>query len=280
MRRILSLFAAVLALALAACTPPKAVLKSSQQVLSELEPHYRIGKPAGSGPFPTVILLHGASDNAWYDHFDKVTAQLNDAGFATVFVDSYAGRGISGTSVRGGTLLPPERASDLLVTLDWTINQPWVKKDGIGALGYSHGGATIMDALVLAPPTRKPNGLTDIPAAGMSPLKAAVLFYPWCADDIAGIELTKAYDEDWSAKTSLLAFLPGNDQMSDMDLCQSILTRHAAKGLPIRQVPLKGVGHTFDQVTDDHGNPQDTYDAAAAKKAYEDTLRFFTENLK
>lgn len=137
-----------------------------------------------------------------------------------------------------------------------------------------------MDALVLAPPARKPNGLTDVPATGLTPLKAGVLFYPWCADDIAGIELTKAYDEDWSVQTPLLAFLPDNDQVSDIDLCKAILSRHENKGFPVQQVVLTGVGHTFDQITDDHGNPQNTYDAMAAQESYEASLRFFTENLK
>jgi len=279
MNRIVSVLGLITALVLMGCTPPKAVLKSSSQVLGELEPHFRVNKPIGAGPFPTVIVLHGASDSAWYDHFENVTAKLNTAGFATVFVDSYKGRGLSGQSLRGGTLLPPERASDLLVTLDWATRQSWVKQASIGALGYSHGAATIMDALVLAPPLKKPDGLTDAPPKGMSPLSAAVLFYPWCSDDVVGIELTKSYDEDWSADVPLLAFLPGNDTISDMKICTNILSRHQAKGLPITSIDLPGVGHTFDQKTDDHGNPQSTYDSRATQRAYGEAIKFLKSNL-
>ena len=280
MKRLLSLLSLFTLFILVGCTPPKAVLKSSAQVLGELEPYYRVSKPTGTGPFPTVIILHGASDFAWYDHFKNVAAKLNTAGFATVFVDSYAGRGISGPALRGGTLLPPERAGDLLVTLDWATRQPWVKQGAVGTLGYSHGAATIMDALILAPPKRKPVGLTDTPSKGITPLSAAVLFYPWCSSDVVGIELTKAYDEDWSVDVPLLAFLPENDMVSDMDICTNTLNRHKAKGLSVTAIDLPGVGHTFDQKTDDHGNPMDVHDAKASEMAYVKTIEFFKAKLK
>lgn len=264
---------------LSACTPPKAVLKSSAQVLAELQPYYKISKPSGAGPFPTVIVLHGASDHAWYAHFEEVTKKLADEGFASVFVDSYGERGISGQSLQGGRLLPSERAGDLLVTLQWLKGQSWARQGAVGALGYSHGAATIMDSLVLAPPMRKPTGLKDPQADALSNLKAAVLFYPFCSSDIAGYEITKAYDEDWSMPLEMLAFLPGSDQVSDMKLCGTIFDRHKKKGLPITTVDLPGVGHTFDQVNDDHGNTQNTYDAKAKSEAYANTIAFFRARL-
>jgi dienelactone hydrolase len=271
---------AISALSLTACAPPKAVLKTSSQVLNELEAHYKIGKPSGAGPYPTIIYLHGASDNAWYDHPEKITATLNSAGYATIFVDSYAGRGISGTALRSGTLLPAERAADLLISLDWAGQQSWVKTDAIGVIGYSHGATTVMDALVLAPPSRKPAGLIDTPSSGISNLKAGVLFYPWCADDIMGIELNKVFDEDWDVAVPLLGILPGADKGSDAALCSSIFSRHADKGLPVSRLDLPGVGHTFDQVNDDHGNPQPEYDPKATEKAYDATMAFFDKHLK
>ncbi len=278
--RITLILSAFLFFSLTACAPPKAVLKTSAQVLNELEPHFRVGKPAGSGPFPTIMYLHGASDNAWYDHPEKMTALLNEAGYATIFIDSYTGRGISGATLRTGRLLPAERAADLLVALNWAEQQSWVKKGALGAIGYSHGAMTIMDALVMAPPQRKPTGLIDVPGNSLSNLKASVLFYPWCAGDIMGVELNKSLDEDWNVALPILAILPGADTVSDASICSAILSRHAAKGLPVTTLKLPGVGHTFDQTKDDHGNTQPEYDAAATKKSYAAAIAYFDKYLK
>ncbi len=271
--------AALVVLSISACAPPKAELKTSAQVLGEIEPHLRTSKPSGAGPFPTVLYLHGGSDSAWYDHPKEITAVLNDAGFATIFIDSYTGRGINGHSVRSGALLPAERAADLLIALDWAKKQPWVKQGSIGAIGYSHGAATILDALVLAPP-KKPTGLTDVPSNALANLNAAVLFYPWCATDIMGIELNKFADEDWNIAVPILSVLPGDDQGSDAALCSAVMDRHIAKGLPVTRLDLPGVGHTFDQTHDDHGGVQPEYNATAKKTAYDATLAYFKKHLK
>lgn len=277
--RLIHLTCLLLLFALAACAPPQAVIKSPAQVLAELEPHYRVSLPEGAGPFPTILLLHGASDLAWYNHFETVSRSLNQAGFATIFVDSYAGRGLTGRALRSGRLLPGERAADLLITLDWAARQSWVQPEAIGALGYSHGAATIMDALVLAPPARTPTGLTTTPAGALQKLKAAVLFYPWCNADIMGVEVTKAYDEDWSEPVPLLAFLPLADKASDSKLCAEIFARESARGMPVTVRELPGVGHTFDQARDDHGNPQKEYNPDAAATAYATTIEYFRAKL-
>ncbi len=146
-------------------------MKTPGQVLGELEPHYRIFRPKGPGPHPAVMVFHGAADEAWKgpegnEQFMHIITALRDKGYAVIFVDSYSGRGLSGSQLRSGTLLPAERAADLLVTLDWARKQPWVDRERIAAVGFSHGGTTIMDAFVLAPPKRRPAGLISAPVGG------------------------------------------------------------------------------------------------------------------
>lgn len=276
------LLAALLLLALPelGCAPPKAEIKTPEQVLAELAPHYRTVLPEGSGPFPVVLVLHGATDNAWYSFPETLLNRLAQEGFAAVFIDSYAGRDITGRALRSGRLLPGERAADLLVSLQWVETRPWARKGAVGAIGFSHGAATIMDALVLAPPLRRPTGLSSSPEGGLAPLAAAVLLSPWCADDVMGIELTKAFDEDWNAEVPVLALLPGADKISDEELCAAIFRRHAEKGLPVSVLPLEKAGHAFFQKLDDHGNPQPEYDPALAAAAFDETIRFLRDHLK
>jgi dienelactone hydrolase len=137
-----------------------------------------------------------------------------------------------------------------------------------------------MDALVLAPPERKPTGLEYAPEGALDRLAAAALFYPYCSHDVMGVEVLKAADEDWSRPTPLLVFLPQADKVSDVQLCEDVFARHAAKGLPVEVVELHGVGHTFDQTHDDHGERQKEYDREAAQAAYRMALEFFERRLK
>lgn len=252
---------------LGACAPPGPVMKTSAQVLAEIEPGFHVAQPAGAGPHPVVLVLHGASDKSWYPVYQEILDRFAQAGYAAVFVDSYTGRNVNGPALRSGAMLPGERAADLLAALDWTRGQPWADGKRIAAVGYSHGAATILDSLVLAPPGPGATGLKDVPAGGLDGLKAGVLYYPWCSGPVMGLELMKAVKNDWSAPVPILAFVPDKDRDSDVKLCTQILERHAAKGLPVEIVHYPNAGHTFSQAVDDHGNAVATYDAEAAADA-------------
>ncbi len=268
-----------LGLALTSCTPPPPAAKTVATVISELQPHYRIFKPAGNGPFPTVILMHGASDRAWFPVYEGFAKEFQEAGYAAVWVDAYSGRGISGHAIRGGTLLPAERAADIYATLDWLKSQAWVRRDAIGVIGWSHGAATIMDALVLNPPAKLPTGLTDLPNSTAADLKGAVLIYPWCSGSIAGFELLKAVENDWTAETPVLGLIATSDSVTDHRLCREILERHGRQGRPVEIVTFEA-GHNFDMATDDYGKPWDTYSPEIKAQSRKQMFRFLARNLR
>jgi len=263
----------------AGCTPPPPVAKTVATVLSELQPHYRIFKPSGNGPYPTVILMHGASDRPWFSVYEGFAKEFQSAGYAAVWVDAYSGRGISGHAIRGGTLLPAERAADIYATLDWLKTQDWVRQDAIGVVGWSHGAATIMDALVLSPPARLPPGLTDRPNSSAADLKGAVLIYPWCSGSIAGFELLKAVKNDWTAETPVLGLIATADSVTDHALCRDILERHKGQGRPIEIVTFKA-GHNFDMTTDDYGKPWESYDEEIKAQSRQQIFDFLARRLR
>ncbi|MBT4268966.1 MAG: prolyl oligopeptidase family serine peptidase [Deltaproteobacteria bacterium] len=266
-------------LTLSACSIGKPVMKSTAQVHAELEPGYHIFKPKGDPPYPTIMMLHGASDTAWFAVYEGWAKDFQSEGYAVVAVDSYHSRGIGGRNLRSGTLLPGERAADILVTLDWMKRQSWIKQDAIAAVGWSHGGGTILDGLVLNPPKRRPTGLIDLPESTMMDLKAVVLFYPGCLDKVMGIELMKVIENDWEETPPMLAFLPRHDEVANMKLCARILDRHLAKGHPITYNWVNG-GHSFDQATDDYGQPFSTSDAKLKKQTWDQMFEFLDKQLK
>ena len=262
-----------------ACTPEEATPTSLAEAQARLEGGFKVKKPAGDGPFPTVLYFHGASDMSWHAGAESVLDGFVEQGFAAVFVDMYHGRGVTGQAVRSGSLLPRATAGDVMVAVDWLGRQPWAAPGKTGLFGISFGAATIMDALVLDAPGALPTSLTEKPAGGLGAVKGAAMLSPWCAEDVMGFNLIKAVHEDFTRHLPMLAIVPENDTTADPALCKAILDRNAAKGAPIETVMVEGAGHTFAQEKDDYGQPFADYDAKKAAEAWARIYTFFKTKL-
>lgn len=139
--------------------------------------------PDGPGPFPLVVQMHGCggiSPNQlrW--------AQISlRAGCAALILDSYAFRRIGrsealATICTGLRLHGAERAGDLFAALAWARTQPWADPQRLCAIGWSHGGWSILDALALRPAQYAPaTRLTGLPAAPLAGLRGAFVLYPY-----------------------------------------------------------------------------------------------------
>jgi dienelactone hydrolase len=99
-----------------------------------------LARPAGAGPFPGVVLLHGcggfhSSMIAWAD-------RLASFGYATLAVDSFGPRGIN---VNCGGF--SEQVSDGYTALRYLSGKPFVRASHIAAMGFSMGGWSVLAAL-------------------------------------------------------------------------------------------------------------------------------------
>ncbi|HCK83816.1 MAG TPA: prolyl oligopeptidase, partial [Hyphomonadaceae bacterium] len=63
------------------------------QRIALLAPHFAVTQPAGDGPFPVLIMLHGCGGPRPFT--GPMTKVAVSAGAAVVNVDSFAPRGIS-----------------------------------------------------------------------------------------------------------------------------------------------------------------------------------------
>lgn len=130
-------------------------------------------KPAGAGPFPAVVALHGCGGlggrkgmNARHRDWGE---RLVAAGFVVLFPESFASRGQgSQCAIRDRDIRSKDRAYDAFASAEWLASQPYIQRNRIGLLGWSNGGTSVLSA---ARDIRQPKGVD---------FRLAVAFYPGC----------------------------------------------------------------------------------------------------
>lgn len=130
-------------------------------------------RPAGPGPFPAIVMLHGCG--GFYTSQGYVTASyrywldlLASNGYATLLVDSFNPRGHRTIceQQKRAILISRERVEDAYAALQWLARRSDVRADRIGLLGWSNGGSGTLYTLR----ERRPN----------RGFRAGVAFYPGC----------------------------------------------------------------------------------------------------
>ena len=225
-------------------------------------------KPEGGGPFPAVILLHGCGGNDAYARrrSERWGKLLREQGYATLIVDSFRARGYS-SICNNGRLVPTwERAKDVYASAFVLAGRADIRGDRIAAVGFSHGGGTVLSAAAdwpdLIPWQQR--------LATRGKLVAIVGFYPGCRDT-----LQREY------RVPILVLMGSDDDWSLAKYC----SEHAARIPPVAPAfELKiypGAVHDFDVDAPVHyvvGHKL-AYDAAAAADARIELVNFLRQYL-
>jgi dienelactone hydrolase len=227
--------------------------------IARLEPFMETRRPAGSGPFPVVLMLHGCGGPRPF--LRDAAEHVVRAGGAAVLIDSFAPRRISriaaiATVCTGARLHGRERAGDLFAALAWARAQSWADRSRLAAVGWSHGAWTIMDALALRSGAEmaRATGLSDLPDEPLEGLAGALIVYPY-----AGIG-TYAGRRDWRIAPKSVAIIAERDYI--VGASRAALERQRARGAPLEILLFENATHAFeDQHAEDprvRYNPQAT----------------------
>jgi dienelactone hydrolase len=181
---------------------------------SGLELPGRYFRPAGVGPFPGVVVLHG-SGGLWKDnnptngvmskHFEEWAQIFAGEGYSALFIDSYSPRGIvefpgrrpaEDPAVDDAKCSPAyERPKDVFKALRYLQARPEIMPDRIGLLGFSQGAETALASLLSGSVTKSDWSMTYLKANGDTEARAfpapprldsapgfnvACVFYPGC----------------------------------------------------------------------------------------------------
>ncbi|MES0812092.1 dienelactone hydrolase family protein [Roseibium sp. SCPC15] len=161
----------------------------------------KLGIPDGSGPFPALVLLHDCQGIQEFQ--DNWAEAFVLAGYATLQVDSFAPRSVSGTCEdvlgEGVSGLGGERVMDAFGALLYLKQHPKIDPDRIGAVGWSRSSTT---------GSALRDGSRQFFQQGF---KAVVSFYPNCKS------VASAAFAD-----PILILNAGNNDWTQSELCSSL----------------------------------------------------------
>jgi dienelactone hydrolase len=226
--------------------------------------------------WPAVVIVHGSggvdSRGGWY------ARQLNRAGFATLEIDLWAARGISGPETR--PKLPTETLPDAFAALTYLSSRSDIDPGRIGLMGFSWGGVVSM--LSATAPVQAALGGPGKAFAAFAP------FYPvcWAYNLVPGLEFQKL--------TGKPVFIQAGaeDRYDDPDSCEKLQRSlpDAAKAL-VTVTTYPGATHAWDRREPDvlvndpfaykgKGGPTPfTYNLAVTKRSTAAVLAFFRKSL-
>lgn len=195
-------------------------------------------KPAGPGPFPAIVALHGCG-GLWSRRglltsrdFDWGT-RLRNTGYVVLFPDSFTPRGQKQgiCSLKDRTIQPTrERPRDAYGALRFLQSQPFVRPDRVGLLGWSNGGSTVLASIAVRLPIR--------PADAERGFRTAVAFYPGCR-----ISLERSW---WKPAVPLSIFIGASDDWTPAEPCVELGERARALGVAMEVTTYPGAYHGFD----------------------------------
>lgn len=190
-------------------------------------------RPAGNGPFPAIVAMHGCDGLAepnlpiarrYADWGERLAA----SGFLVLFPDSFAARGLgaqcnTGRSLRSGR----ERVADAEAARHFLQAQSYVAADRVSLIGWANGAVAAL--WTVRPRSPKKDGKPDF--------RSAVAFFPGCR---------RLRDTAWSARLPTLILIGAKDDWTPANACEQMVAGARGRSARTTIMVYPGAYHDFD----------------------------------
>ena len=190
-------------------------------------------RPAGDGPFPAVVQLHGCAGVEAQSY--RWARWFADHGYVALVVDSFGPRRVD-RNCRSGPDEPPitARLDDAFGALRYLQAQPFVRRDRIAAIGWSQGGVYAMSTINGPSLERARARGVALPAVGFA---AAIGVYPGGCESLTSQQVVRP----------LLVLAGGADDWTPAVDCVAMVDAMKARGADATIVVYPGAYHYFDK---------------------------------
>jgi len=237
-------------------------------------------RPAGPGPFPAVVQLHGCAGLEAQSF--RWARWLAERGYVALVVDSFGPRAVKG-DCRSGPDDPPitARFDDAFGALRYLQSLPEVRADRVAAIGWSQGGVYAM-AVINGPSLERARGRgVTLPVVGFA---AGIGVYPGGCFSLVNEQVVRP----------LLVLIGEADDWTPAAKCREMVEAMRGRGADATIVTYPGAYHYFDverqrlavqtQVENDNRaggfGATVSYQAEAAADAYRRVEEFLARHLK
>jgi dienelactone hydrolase len=217
-------------------------------------------KPKDQGPFPAVVILHGASGiEGNRKYLDIWAKRFADWGYVSLQVDSFGPRGESDISANPVVIDARKRGQDAHDAKTFLAERPFVNPNQIAIMGWSHGGWAVLYAIDSTLPFQNRG----------HPFRCAIAFYPHCDVPLRGLN------------APLLILAGELDDWLPPERCK----QRMPSGQPTLETTLKvypGAYHGFDleNIDETKQGHRILYDPAATKDAVDQVKNFLAKYLQ
>jgi dienelactone hydrolase len=190
-------------------------------------------RPAGEGPFPAVVLLHGCEglgprSYGW-------ARWLADRGYVALVLDSFGPRKLKG-DCRTAPNEPPitARFDDAFGALRYLQSQAYVVHDRIAVIGWSQGGVYAMSVINGPSLERAQRRGVELPAVGFA---AGIGVYPGGCFSLVNEQVVRP----------LLVLIGEADDWTPAEKCVEMVNAMKSRGADVEIVVYPGAYHYFDK---------------------------------
>jgi dienelactone hydrolase len=195
-----------------------------------------IYRPAGDGPFPAVVALHGCGglsgrSGPVSSRYRDWGERLSEAGFAVLFPDSFGSRGLaSQCNVRERSVRTArERVADAIAARRWLQNQSWVVAGRVSLLGWQNGAVAALWTIRRRGSTGANESAADF--------RSAVVLYPGCR---------RLSQTEWSARVPTLVLVGAADDWGPASACEQMVASARGRSAQTQIVVYPGAFAEFD----------------------------------